>query len=173
MNPLTIRDATVGDSEAIWDIYAYYVENTAATFEIETPSLSEFAGRVAAIVADYPYFVCEQDGAVVGYAYASRHREREAYQYDVDVSIYVRNGMGHSGIGTALYEALFDALAERDYYNVYSGITLPNEASVALHHKFGFEDIGVYRKTGFKLGAWHDVLWLDKTLKPHEDKLAQ
>ena len=167
MSDCLIRKATENDSSAMLDIYSHYVENTAASFELETPSPDAFADRIKAIIEVYPCFVCVTDNAIVGYAYASSHRKRAAYRYDVDVSIYIRKDMHGKGIGTALYGALFDELALQNYYNAYAAIALPNEKSIALHRKFGFEEIGVHKKTGYKFGKWHDILWLDKSLKDH------
>jgi len=167
MEEYVIRQATVDDSPAILDIYAYYIENTAISFETETPTLAAFSKRVADIAKEYPCFVCTINGKIAGYTYAARHRERAAYRYNVDTSIYLRNGMHGHKIGTALYTALLDELARRHYHNAYAAITLPNEKSIALHHKFGFSDIGIHHKTGYKFNMWHDVLWPEKALSDH------
>ena len=167
MDNFKIRSAIARDAKSILEIYSHYIENTAATFETQVPSLSDFAKRIDAIAGVYPYLLCEIDGEIVGYAYASRHRERDAYRYDIDVSVYVKNGCQSRGIGTLLYQKLFEALANLNYYNAYASITLPNEGSAALHHKFGFCEIGIHHKTGYKFGKWHDVLWLEKPLKDH------
>lgn len=167
MSKYIIRKATLNDSKNILDIYSYYIENTAASFEIETPCLVDFSNRISTVMNVYPYFVCTINDKTIGYAYASKHREREAYRYDVDVSVYIRNDMHGKGIGTALYNMLFEELKLKNYYNAYAGITLPNEKSIALHQKFGFTDIGVHHKTGYKFNEWRDVLWLEKILKDH------
>ena len=167
MDTYTIRQATADDSRDILDIYAHYIENTASSFETEVPSLADFSKRVTDIAKDYPYFVCIIDNEIIGYAYASKHRERAAYRYDVDTSIYLRNGIQGRGIGSALYKTLLDELTRRGYYNAYAAIVLPNEKSVALLHKFGFSDIGVHHKTGYKFDKWHDVLWLEKALQDY------
>lgn len=167
MGNFLIRKAAVEDSPHILRIYSYYVEHTAISFETATPAPAEFSGRVESILSAYPYLVYEAEGEILGYAYASRHQERAAYRYDVDVSVYVKNGAQARGIGTALYEALFSELTKLNYYNAYAAVALPNEKSVALHHKFGFKDIGVFHSTGYKFGKWHDVLWLEKPLKDY------
>jgi phosphinothricin acetyltransferase len=102
---------------------------------------------------------------VQGYAYASRHRERAAYQWSVDVSAYVREDARGRGVGKALYGRLFELLKALGYCRAFAGIALPNAASVALHESMGFEALGVYRRVGFKRGAWHDVGWWQKTLQ--------
>jgi len=162
-----IRLAKLTDAEALLAIYAYYVENTAATFETEVPSAREFGARIEQICKGYPCLAYEAGGEVLGYAYASRSRERAAYRYNADVSVYVRRDVVGQGIGAALYGGLFARLCDKEVYTVYAGITLPNEASVALHERYGFTQAGLYRNTGFKLGKWHDVVWMEKTLRDY------
>lgn len=162
-----IRQATINDSKAILDIYSYYIESTAASFETETPSLIDFSNRIGSIINEYPFLVYILNDKIVGYAYASKHKERAAYRYDIDVSIYLQNSFQCQGIGTALYKNLFEILQNKEYYNAYAGITLPNEKSVALHNKFGFKEIGIHHNTGYKLNKWHDVIWLEKQLKDY------
>ena len=164
---MSIREATVKDSPNILEIYTPYIINTAASFETEVPSVSAFALRVESISQTYPYLVCELDREMVGYAYASMHRARSAYRFDVDVSVYVKAGAQGNGVGTALYAQLFSLLSLQNYYTAYAGITLPNERSCHLHKKFGFSEIGIHHNTGYKLGKWHDVLWLEKALRDY------
>lgn len=163
-----IRQANINDSQDILDVYKYYITDTVASFEIDVPTIEVFSKRVHDISENYPYILCYSDDELLGFAYAAQHRERAAYKYDVDVSIYVKNGNLQQGIGTKLYQRLFEELSNLEFYNAYSGITLPNEKSVNIHHKFGFKDIGVYTKTGYKMGKWLDVLWLEKQLKDYE-----
>jgi phosphinothricin acetyltransferase len=120
--------------------------------------------RVAKILERTPWLVCDRDGAVLGYAYASRHRDRAAYQWSVDVSAYVHPDARRLGVGRALYTSLFAALAVQGFRNAYAGIALPNDASVALHTAVGFTPVGVYREVGYKHGAWHDVAWFERPL---------
>jgi len=161
----SIRLATSEHAAAIADIYAPYCESTAVSFEVEAPSADEIAKRIAAITAQYPWLVLEDDG-VAGYAYASRHRERAAYQWSVDVAVYVSRAQQRRGVGRALYTTLFDLLRHQGYFKAYGGITLPNPSSVGLHEATGFTLVGVYRGVGYKLGAWHDVAWYQKVLQP-------
>ncbi len=107
----------------------------------------------------HAWLVAEQAGEVVGFAYACRHRSRPAYRWAADVSVYVAGGHHGEGHGTRLYSALLEELRERRFRVACAGITLPNEASVALHESFGFEPVGVYRGIGWKAGAWRDVGW--------------
>jgi phosphinothricin acetyltransferase len=136
------------------------------SFEVEAPDAAEMARRVERTLARTPWLVCERAGAVLGYAYAGAHRERAAYRWSVDVSAYVHADARRHGVARALYASLFAALAVQGYRNAYAGITLPNAASEGLHRAVGFTPVGVYRGVGYKCGAWHDVLWLERALAP-------
>ncbi|MFZ5545066.1 MAG: arsinothricin resistance N-acetyltransferase ArsN1 family B [Pseudomonadota bacterium] len=162
-----MRTATPDDAEAIAAIYAPIVRDTAISFELEPPTAGQMRERIAATLQRLPWLVSlDAQGEVNGYVYASRHRERAAYQWAVDTTAYVRADSRGQGVGRRLYEALFRTLAELGYFQAFAGIALPNEASVALHESVGFEPIGVYRNVGFKLGAWRDVGWWQKSLQP-------
>ena len=154
-----IRLARASDAEPIRVIYEAVVTATAITFELDPPTTRQMAGRIAETLEQRPWLVCEEAGALLGYAHAGRHRVRAAYQWSVEPSVYVSETARRRGVGRALYKSLFEVLALQGFCNAYAGITLPNPASVALHESFGFERIGVYRAVGFKLGAWHDVGW--------------
>ncbi len=162
-----IRPLRETDAADILAIYAPYVTDTTITFETSVPTLKEFSKRIEKIQNDYPYLVCEVDGKVVGYAYASKHRERAAYQYSAEVSVYVASDYHQKGIGKALYERLFAALDDYKYYSAYAGITLPNDKSIGLHKSFGFVEVGIYHNIGYKDGKWLDVIWLEKPLKDY------
>ncbi len=168
-----IRFATTEDSADLLNIYAHYVENTVVTFEIVIPTIQEFSNRVETISEFYPYLVYVIDGKTVGYAYASRHKERQAYRFDVEVSVYLDEGYLGFGIGSKLYACIFEILTRQGIYNVYSGITQPNERSEMLHKKFGFTPIGVYHKAGYKHDKWRDVIWYEKTLIEHGDNPSE
>lgn len=161
-----LRLATENDAEQIRAIYAPIVSQTATSFELEPPSPDEIRKRVADTLRLLPWLVCDRDGEVLGYAYASLHRTRPAYQWSVDVSVYVRAGQRRSGLGRALYASLFEILVRQGYYNAYAGIALPNPASVGLHEAIGFRPVGIYREVGYKLSAWHDVGWWQLALQP-------
>src|SRR5437868_13691947 len=98
--------------------------------------------RIAKIVRSFPWLVCEEEGSILGYAYASPHRERAAYGWSVDVSVYIREGLRRRGLGRALYTSLFAALRLQGFYNALAGATLPNPGSVGLHQAMGFQRVG-------------------------------
>lgn len=158
--PMTIRLATPADAASCLAIYTPIVTSTATSFEIDVPDETTFAGRMSEYGTRFPWLVAESDAGIVGYAYAGPHRERWAYQWCAEVSAYVASGRQRRGTGRALYDALLATLRHQGYVNAYAGITLPNEASVAFHAAVGFEPIGVYPMIGYKLGLWHDVVWL-------------
>jgi L-amino acid N-acyltransferase YncA len=156
---LRIRLAAEADAEQAAAIYAPVVRETCISFELEPPDATEMRRRILATLERYPWLVCEQGGELSGYAYASEHRSRPAYRWSADVSAYVAPRRHRSGVGRALYGALFELLRLQGLYGAFAGITLPNAASVGLHEALGFQPVGVYRAVGFKLGAWHDVGW--------------
>ena len=161
-----VRDATERDAEACAAIYAPYVTDTAISFETEPPDAAAMAERIAAAQRTHAWLVCEQDGRVVGYAYGGPFRTRAAYRLSCEVSVYVERGRRRTGAGRALYEALLARLTERGYRTALAGMTLPNDASVALHRALGFEPVGTFRRVGYKHGAWHDVAWTQRMLGP-------
>lgn len=152
------------DAAACAAIYAPYVSHGVASFEEVPPAADEMRRRIEAYLATHEWLVADDGGDVAGFAYACPNRERAAYRWAVDVSVYVSASHQRRGVGRALYEELLARLERRGFRTACAGITLPNEASVALHEAFGFELVGVYRKIGFKFGAWHDVGWWQRPL---------
>jgi len=159
-----VRDASPLDGEACAAIYAPYVTGTGITFEIQPPTAAEMAQRIADAQATHAWMVLEDEGRVIGYAYAGPMKPRAAYRWSCEVSVYLEQGRRRTGGGRALYEALFDRLIERGFRTAVAGMTLPNDASVGLHKALGFEPIGTYRKIGWKLDSWHDVAWAQRQL---------
>jgi phosphinothricin acetyltransferase len=147
------------DATGCHEIYRPIVEGTVTSFEIHPPEAAEFARRMESMLLAFPWLVCEEGAAILGYAYASAHRGRPAYQWCAEVSVYVRDGSRGAGIGADLYRALFECLQLQGYVNLYAGIAQPNPTSVAFHEAMGFEPVGVYRRIGYKFGRWHDVGW--------------
>lgn len=154
-----LRSATAADAPRISEIYAPYVRDTTASFEIEPPPAEEMLGRVESGARDYPWLVAVSDSGVIGYAYAGEFRKRAAYRWSAEVSVYVEIGRRSRGAGRALMTRLLDELRAGDFANAFAGITLPNAASVRLFESLGFEPVGVFRRAGYKFGAWHDVGW--------------
>lgn len=170
MSDLTIRDADPGrDAAACAAIYAPHVEGSAVSFEERAPDAIEMRARIGRYGASHAWLVAEQEGEVVGYAYATAFNERPAYRWSTSVSVYIAEGARGEGVGRALYEALFARLRERGFRMACAGITLPNEASVGLHESLGFEMTGVNREIGFKGGSWRDVGWFQLELSPADE----
>jgi L-amino acid N-acyltransferase YncA len=165
---ITIRVAELDDAGQVLEIYAPFCAATPVSFETEVPSVEEMRGRITKTLEFFPWLIAEDAGRVVGYACASRHRERAAYRWSADVSVYVREGERGKGVGRALYHPLFAILRLQGICNVLAGISLPNDASVALHEAMGLRPLGVYESIGYKCGAWHDVGWWQFSLRPHD-----
>ena len=165
------------DAAAIAEIYAPFVTESAVSFETEPPDEAAMRARIEAGGDLYPWLVAEEAGTVVGYAYAARFRDRPAYRFAVETSVYLRPGAGGRGLGRRLYEPLLAMLEAQGFTQAIAAITLPNEASVRLHERLGFERAGIYRQVGWKLGAWHDVgLWqrgLAAAGTPPEEPIAR
>lgn len=158
MNPaIYIRPASPSDLPDMLEIYRPFVENTAVTFEYVTPAMEEFQGRFDKITPFFPWLVCEYDGAVAGYAYATRYRVRAAYQWDAELSIYVHPDYQRRHIGVSLYRSLTRILTLQGFFYAHALITLPNDKSLQLHKNLGFKTVAVFEKTGYKNGRWRDV----------------
>jgi phosphinothricin acetyltransferase len=166
---MSVRVADTSDATACAAIYAPYVEETAITFEAVAPSPAEMEQRIAAAIDTHAWLVFEDGASVVGYAYGGRLNPRAAYRWSCEVSVYIERGRRRTGAGRALYAELLDRLARRGFCTAVAGMTLPNDASVGLHRAMGFEHVGVYRRIGYKLGAWHDVEWMQRPLGPAPD----
>ena len=154
---LTTRSASEGDADAIAEIYAPYVRDTAISFETEPPPAAIIAQRITKTVETHPWLVADQGGQVVGYAYAGKHRDRPAYRWTVDTTIYVDTAVHRRGIGRALYRVLLEILRRQGFRSAFAEIVLPNPGSVHLHESAGFKPIGIHKDIGFKLGRWHDI----------------
>ena len=153
-----IRQANEGDTESIAEIYNHYVLNTVITFEEETVSASDIEDRVCDVKsAGLPWLVAEEEGSVLGYAYASEWKGRCAYRFSVEATVYLSPDVASRGWGTKLYTALLDELKRCSIHVVLGGIALPNPASIALHEKLGFEKVAHFTEVGFKFNEWVDV----------------
>lgn len=167
---INIRSAQIEDAADLVAIYAPYVETTAITFETEVPTVADFAGRIEKTLEKFPYLVAEEDGRVVGYAYASTYYARAAYDWTVELSVYVSKEARGKGIGSLLYDALEEDLTARGFKNFLACIALPNPASLALHEKRGYEQVAHFKKVGYKFDTWHDIVWLQKSLVGEMDE---
>jgi phosphinothricin acetyltransferase len=157
------------DAAACAAIYAPSVESTPISFELVPPDAEEFARRIAKYAATHQFLVAEADGEVLGYAYACAWAERAAYRWSVEVSVYVDGDHHGEGVGRALYAELFDRLRAQGFRVAVAGVTLPNPASIGLHESMGFEPSAVFRRIGWKDGAWHDVGYWQLDLQPGAD----
>lgn len=166
-NNYSIRLITENDAQAVLSIYEPYVLNTIISFEYEVPTLDEYLQRIKTNTEDYPWLVCLHENKIVGYAYASKHRYRTAYQWSPESTVYLSPEVHRKGIARILYETLFALLRLQGHFNVYAGVGLPNEKSVGFHRALGFEEIGIFKKVGYKLGNWHDTHWFQLVLTEH------
>jgi L-amino acid N-acyltransferase YncA len=155
---LIIRDAVPTDASSCAEIYGPYCTSSIITFELVPLTPTEMAGRIAA-AQSHAFLVAELDGIVVGYAYAGAFNPRLAYRWSCTTTVYLSPTARGKGIGKALYQALLDRLRDRGYRQAFAGISQPNAASNGIHEKMGFERVARYRRVGWKLGKWHDVVW--------------
>lgn len=174
MGKLTIRIASEQDAGALLEIYAPYVQKTAITFEYEVPSVDIFAERIRGILAKYPYLAAEQDGELIGYAYAGAFHERAAYAWNVETTVYIRMDRRNSGVGRALYEALERALSMQNILNMNACIACPEREdeyltndSIKFHERLGFAPVGMFHACGYKFNRWYHMIWMEKHIGAH------
>jgi L-amino acid N-acyltransferase YncA len=168
-----IRLANREDASQVAAIYRPFCEENSVSFETDAPDAVEMAARIERANRRYAWLVDEVDGAVAGYAYASPHRERAAYRWVVEVTVYIHERFRGRGVGRGLYTELFARLRGQGLFKAYAGILVPNPASQAFHESMGFTLVGIYRKIGYKLGAWRDVAWWQLELLPEVDSPAE
>jgi phosphinothricin acetyltransferase len=165
---MMIRPVNAADAPAIRGIYNYYITNTAISFEEDPVSTAEMEGRIRTVTAAYPWFVWEEEGEVLAYAYVNTWKERAAYRYAAELSVYVQHGKEGRGLGKKLMAHLLEAVKKTEIHTLVSGITIPNERSIALHEKFGFQEIARFSEIGFKLDRWQDVGYWELVVKSEE-----
>lgn len=158
-----IREAVPADLEQLNELYNHYVRTSPVTFDIDEIDMAArhewfeiFDG------ARYRLVVALEGDDVVGYAHSKPFRPKQAYETSVEVTCYCRDGEQGKGIGRAMYEHLFALLADQDVHRLLAGITVPNEASFALHEKFGFRQVALFSEQGRKFGKYWDVAWFEK-----------
>lgn len=159
-----IRAAAPADAAAVAGIYNHYVAETVVTFEEEPLAAAEIERRMEAVrSAGLPWLAAEEGGQVAGYAYATPWKPRTGYRFSAEITVYLAPGHAGRGIGSKLYGQLFPRLQARGIHAVMGGIALPNEASVALHEKFGLRKVAHFAEIGFKFGRWIDVGYWQRT----------
>lgn len=171
---MIIRDVCVQDAPQLLAIYTPYVLNTAISFEYEAPSLQEFEGRIRSITATFPYLAAEEDGQIIGYAYAAPYHPRKAFMISAEASIYLDPRFHRKGVGHALYRELERRLTTMGITNLYALIAytpaddpyLPRD-SVYFHEKMGFTLVGHLHQCGLKFGRWYDMYYMEKIIAPH------
>lgn len=169
---LIIRTATADDAGAVLDVYSHYINNTTATFEETVPSAEQFRLRMEEIMEDYPFLVCMDGSRIAGYAYAHRHQSRSAYRYGAELSVYMRPKYVGLGIGRILCDTLIALLRLQNVQTVYSAVSLPNDASCALHSAMGFTQAGLWENAGYKKNRWIDVVWYRLAVGSYPDRPA-
>jgi len=158
-----IRDVTVDDATDIKDIYNHFVHTSIVTFEEEPVSVEEMKHRIELVTQKHPWFVWEEEGRVIAYAYATDWKQRSAYKQTVETSIYLHPEHAGKGIGKKLYSHLIDHLMQADIHAIIGGISLPNLVSVALHERLGFQKVAHFKEVGYKLNKWVDVGYWELT----------
>lgn len=169
---LNIREVTLEDAERLAEIYSHYVLNTAVSFEYEAPTAEEFRQRILHTKEKYPYLVCEKDGVVVGYTYASAYSVRDAYSWTATTSIYVDKDCRRQGIGSALYKELEERLRKQGIVNLLAGTAFCDEEDEFLthdsfnyHSRMGYTKVAHMKGIGKKFGRWYDLVWMQKVLQ--------
>jgi phosphinothricin acetyltransferase len=168
MSKFVVRISISDDLSDIARIYRHYVLNSSATFEVEPPTEEEMARRRSEILKlGLPYLTAVEDGAVVGYAYASAYRPRGAYRFTVEDSIYVDIARSGRGCGRALMTALIEHCEQGPWRQMIAVIgDSGNTASIGLHERFGFRRVGTLTSVGFKLNRWVDTVLMQRELRP-------
>ncbi|QMU77469.1 N-acetyltransferase [Streptacidiphilus sp. PB12-B1b] len=159
-----IRPAREDDFAAVCGIVNHYIRTSTVNFRTEPQTPEEWRQDWRAHRATHPWYVLERDGAVAGIAYAAPWKARDAYRWTAETTVYLAPGQHGRGHGTALYRRLLATLEAQGYRSAMAVVALPNDASARLHRSLGFEQVGLVRAAGFKLGGWHDVAFWQRVL---------
>lgn len=174
---IIIKTASLEDACQLLEIYSYYVEKTAITFEVEIPSLQEFSTRIENTLKKYPYLkaISSRTGEILGYAYAGEFKNRAAYDWAVETSIYVKKDFRRLGIGRVLLEKLEGILKKQNILNAYACIGCTEKedeyltnASEEFHNKMGYRTVGRFENCGYKFDRWYSMVWMEKILGQHK-----
>ena len=161
------RRVRPSDAAQLATIQGYHIEHSNACFYYEALPESALAEKISLLAPVHPFIVCEQDGEVVGFAYASPMHPQDAYSWSVELTVYIDPGCLHQGLGSGLYSRLLALLRYQGYCHAYACITADNAPSIAMHERFGFRQVGYYPAVGYKGGRWLDVAWLHLPLVEH------
>lgn len=177
MDSVKIRDAEPDDAERLLEIYAYYVENTAITFEYTVPDAAAFQERMERTMERYPYLVAEVSGVVRGFAYAGPFVGRAAYDWSCETTIYLEPAARKRGYGRLLYAALEHEVHRMGILNLYACIGYPttedaylDKNSAEFHAHMGFTKVGEFHNCGYKFDRWYDMIWMEKIIGLHGEE---
>ena len=176
IDDISIRFAKSEDAKELLKIYAYYVTDTAISFETEVPSEEEFKLRIEEVLKSYPFIVACKDDEILGYAYLHSFVGRKAYELSSETTIYLNPDKKKMGIGKKLYSVLEDIAKEQNITNLYSCIGYVdkedeylNNNSVQFHEHIGFRMVGKFENCGHKFGRWYHMVWMEKIIGKHEE----
>ena len=161
---VTLRDATVADAGAINDIYNHYVHTSTCTFQAVDVTEAERVAWLEEHDEAHPAVVAERDGVVVAWGSLSRFRARHAYDPTVEVSVYVDAAHVRQGLGRTILDHLIGRARAAGHHAVMALIAADQGASVALHARFGFTEVGRLREVGCKFDRWLDVIYMERVL---------
>ncbi len=177
---ICIRPASPSDAEKLLEIYTYYVEHTAITFDYEVPSVMDFQKKIIETQKRYPYLVLLEDTKIVGYAYAGPFVGRKAYDWSAEMTVYLAPKARRCGFGRMLYGALEDALKQMGVLNLYACIGYPEvedeyltKNSVEFHEHLGYKIVGAFHNCGYKFGRWYHMVWMEKIIGEHSENMAE
>ena len=172
---LKIRTASPEDTKELLDIYSYYVNHTAITFEVSTPDPNDFQSRISRTLKRYPYIVAEDRGKILGYAYAGSFKDRAAYDWCVETTVYVARKARRMGIGSLLMDRLEDLLRQQKILNANACIAVPRAQedeylsfdSLRFHERQGYRLAATFHDCGYKFNRWYSMVWMEKMLGDH------
>lgn len=174
IDDISIRSSNPEDAKELLKIYAYYVTDTAISFETEVPSEEEFKLRIEEVLKSYPYIVACKDDEILGYAYLHSFVGRKAYELSAETTIYLNPDKKKMGIGKKLYSVLEDIAKAQNITNLYSCIGYVdkedeylNNNSVQFHEHIGFRMVGKFENCGHKFGRWYHMVWMEKIIGEH------